>query len=77
MLREVPTVPSYVREPSGSVFRNCDRHAHGPVRVAVRTPQGGEGTFALCSAGYDATFSAVAEVGGQAGVRITGGAAAL
>ena len=67
----VPTVPSYPREPSGSVCWNCDRDAHETVEITVRTPPGGEATFALCRACHDATYAALVAVAERAGLAIS------
>ena len=63
-------MPSYLREPSGSVCWNCDRDADDTAAVTVRTPTGGAATIALCDPCYDAIRPALVEVAADAGITI-------
>ena len=66
-------MPSHLREPSGSVCWNCDRDAHETVEITVRTPPGGEATFALCRACDDAVSAALVRVPADASMEIVRG----
>ena len=53
-------MPSYLHGGAGSVCWNCDRATDEAAAVTVRTPAGGEVTFALCPACYAGVYAPLA-----------------
>ena len=54
-------MPSYLGEAPGPTCWNCDREAGEAVAVTMRTPAGGEATFALCQACYADVYVPLAD----------------
>ena len=73
----VPTVPSYPREPSGSVCWNCDRDARETVAITLRAPSGAARAFALCRACDAAVYPALVRVPTDAGMEVVRGVPGL
>ena len=63
-------MPSYLRGAPGSACWNCDRATGEVAVVTIRTPTGGEATFALCRRCSDAA-AAISTIGEDAGIEIT------
>ncbi len=66
----VPTVPSYLREPSDAACWNCDRDADQLVAITLRTPSGAARAFALCRDCDDTASEALVRVPADAGIEI-------
>ena len=69
----VPTVPSYLREPSQPVCWNCDRRADEIVPVTLRTSSAIVSDFPLCRACEDTIYPALVHVAADAGIEIVRG----
>ena len=77
-MREVPTVPSYLRDPSAAVCWNCDRDCEGLIAVTLQAPSGSRSTIRLCDRCYDAVYvplvartEAIGAATGQGGSTLT------
>ncbi len=70
----VPTVPSYLREPSGSTCWNCDRRADDLAIAVLRTSSGAARPFPLCRDCHGAIYPALVQVAAEAGIAIGHGA---
>ncbi len=55
-MRDVPTMPSYLRTPAVVVCWNCERDADETVAVTLQAPSGGETTLSLCTRCYDEVY---------------------
>ena len=72
----VPTVPSCLREPSGSACWNCDRRADDLATAVLRTASGAARAFPLCRDCHGAIYPALVQVAAEAGIMISQGAPA-